>query len=83
MSKQISKERLAGMLFFVLVGTAVVSVAAREALRMIGRPSRVSPPPLAEGAAAPQFELESLAGETVSLDQFRNRPVLVMFWGSS
>ena len=36
--------------------------------------------PLAEGVDAPQFELESLSGETVSLSQFEGKAVLLKFW---
>ena len=82
MEGRISKERLAGALLLVLVGAAMVSVAAGTALWARGIPPRISPPPLTTGVAAPQFELESLTGETVSLEQFKGRPVIVMFWGS-
>lgn len=37
--------------------------------------------PLAEGPA-PEFTLRSLAGEPVSLGDFRGDPVVVHFWGS-
>ena len=82
MEERISKERLAGALLLVLVGAAMVSVAAGTALWARGIPPRIPPPPLTTGVAAPQFELESLTGETVSLEQFKGRPVIVMFWGS-
>ena len=38
--------------------------------------------PITEGAAAPQFELKTLTGEIVSLEQFRGRPVALKFWSS-
>ena len=66
----------------MLVGAAMVSVAAGTVFHMRGMPSRISPPPLAAGAVAPHFELESLTGEVVSLAQFKGMPVLIMFWSS-
>ena len=82
MENRISKERLAGALLFVLAGAAMLSVGAGTALYMRGMAPRRTLPPLAAGTVAPQFELESLKGEIVSLEQFKGRPVLVMFWGS-
>lgn len=81
MTNRISKERLAGALLFMLVGWAAVSVSLQAYLRMmdLGAPM---PPPLAAGTEAPAFELQSLKGETVSLGQFKGRPVLAMFWSA-
>jgi cytochrome oxidase Cu insertion factor (SCO1/SenC/PrrC family) len=36
-----------------------------------------------DGATAPPFTLQSLDGRTVSLAEFRGRPVLVYFWHST
>jgi cytochrome oxidase Cu insertion factor (SCO1/SenC/PrrC family) len=36
-----------------------------------------------DGAPTPAFTLESLDGKTVSLAEFRGRPVLVYFWHST
>ncbi len=36
-----------------------------------------------DGATPPPFTLESLDGKTVSLGEFRGRPVLVYFWHST
>jgi hypothetical protein len=36
--------------------------------------------PLEPGVVAPQFELESLAGEKVALKDFAGTPVLLKFW---
>ena len=36
-----------------------------------------------DGATPPPFTLESLDGKTVSLGDFRGRPVLVYFWHST
>ncbi len=36
-----------------------------------------------DGTSPPAFTLESLDGTTVSLAQFRGRPVLVYFWHST
>ena len=38
--------------------------------------------PIAEGGQAPQFELKTLTGEVVSLEQFRGKPVALKFWSS-
>ena len=37
-------------------------------------------PPLTAGMTAPKFELESLTGETVSLEQFKGKAVVIKFW---
>ncbi|UCD56523.1 MAG: redoxin domain-containing protein [Candidatus Hydrogenedentota bacterium] len=84
MESKISKERLAGALVFVLAIAAIVSVAVGTSLQMMG----VSFPgrtvlTLRPGTPAPPFELASLQGEKVSLEQFKGRPVLIMFWGAS
>ena len=80
----ISKERLAGTLLFILVVCAVVSIVADAMVYRIGGDlSSYLSKPLSAGTSAPPFELESLEGKTVSLDQFEGSPVLLMFWGSS
>jgi len=56
---------------------ALVSVAAWWPPRFI---KKLTTPPLAAGAAAPRFELESLSGENVSLAQFEGKAVLLKFW---
>lgn len=38
--------------------------------------------PVRAGTEAPPFSLESLDGGTVSLEDYRGRPVVVFFWGS-
>ncbi|MGH2523488.1 MAG: peroxiredoxin family protein [Anaerolineales bacterium] len=40
-----------------------------------------APAPVA-GALAPDFTLQSLDGETITLSQFRGQPVLINFWAS-
>jgi len=84
MAKSISKERLAGALLFMLAGWAMVAVFVVSYFQMIEMmaPGTPLPPPLSAGAKAPQFELISLKGETVSLSQFKGRPVLAMFWSA-
>ena len=58
---------------------AVVAVAAAVAALALAR----RPPALAQvGRAAPDFELAGLAGQAVSLRQFRGKLVLVNFWAS-
>lgn len=84
MNSRISKERLAGSLLFVLVGYAIVSIFAGAMLWTIGMDSAVFiPPPLSTGTVAPPFELQSLSGDKVSLEQHKGRPVVLMFWGAS
>ena len=84
MGNRISKERLAGALLFVLVGWAIVSVAVGTFFDMQAMlaPGPPLPPPLSAGLDAPPFELESLSGEMVSLESFKGRPVLAMFWSA-
>ncbi|MBX7212821.1 MAG: TlpA family protein disulfide reductase [Thermoflexales bacterium] len=47
-------------------------------------PSTVAPVSrlVREGNQAPEFSLETLDGKTVSLSQFKGRPVLINFWAS-
>ncbi len=49
----------------------------------LGRPERivVERSPLL-GLPAPEFELQSLDGETVRLDDYRGRPIIINFWAS-
>ena len=54
-----------------------VSLLATVALASCGGGSQV-----AVGAQAPNFRLESLAGETVSLESFRGSPVILTFWAT-
>jgi len=80
----ISKERLAGVLLFVLVGFAMASIVVDAMVQRVGAgTSRHISNPLSAGTAAPAFELESLTGETVALAGLEGKPVLIMFWGSS
>lgn len=82
--KRAPKERLAGVLLFVLVGFAAVSAAINGLSGTAGlEPANPNPGPLSSGAVAPAFELESLEGDTISLAQFRGRPALLMFWDTS
>lgn len=37
---------------------------------------------LARGEAAPDFEVETLGGETVSLSDYRGEPVIINFWAT-
>jgi len=62
---RISKERLAGILLFVLVGYAAVSIVWGQILWGIERGDYYIPPPLSAGTQAPAFELASLTGETL------------------
>ncbi len=53
-----------------------LSLAVRRAVDPV---ERVDP---RHSGPAPAFELRSLDGETVSLAQFRGRPLVVNFWGA-
>lgn len=50
------------------------------ALFMMGMSGR--PPPLRPGVEVPAFSLPDLSGQTVGLDSYRGRPLLVHFWAS-
>ncbi len=79
-----SKERFAGALLLALVGFAMASIVVNAMLYRMGMgASGYISQPLSAGKPAPSFELASLTGETVSLDQFKGDPVLLMFWGTS
>ena len=73
------KKRFYALLVAVLVLTTV-SVAAWWPPRFI---KAMTTPPLEAGAAAPQFELESLSGDKFSLEQFEGKAVLLKFWSVS
>lgn len=84
MANSASKERLAGAFLFILAGWAMVAVFVGTFFQMsdlLGSRTPL-PPPLSAGTEAPQFKLESLKGEMVSLSQFKGRPVLAMFWSA-
>lgn len=82
--KRFSKERFAGVLLFLLVGYAIVSIVVQTVLWSMGMSSSdYLSRPLSAGTSAPPFELKSLAGDTVSLEQLKGRPVVLMFWGAS
>jgi hypothetical protein len=82
--KRFSPERFAGALLFLLVAYALVSIVVQTVLWTMGMSSsEFLSRPLAAGTGAPQFELESLAGDTVSLEKLRGSPVVLMFWGAS
>jgi len=82
--KTFSKERFAGALLFVLAGYAIASIVVQTVLwRMDMSLTDFVPNPLSAGTVAPPFELKSLQGERISLEQHRGRPVVLMCWGSS
>jgi cytochrome oxidase Cu insertion factor (SCO1/SenC/PrrC family) len=56
---------------------AGVSIAAWWPPRFIKKMTR---PPLETGVAGPQFELETVSGEKISLEQFEGKAVLLKFW---
>ncbi len=66
----------------ILVATIAVSflLQLRDSLldRLPGLPEAVP----TQGEAAPDFTLETLDGETVSLSDYRGRPVVLNFWAT-
>jgi cytochrome oxidase Cu insertion factor (SCO1/SenC/PrrC family) len=80
--KKISKERLAAILLLIIVGTAFASVITRIVIQK-SLPEIFRIPPLKVGMTAPNFQLATLQNQTVSLAQFRGKPLVLMFWGSS
>lgn len=72
-----TNRRISAFLLFIIVGTAFFSMVAWSPMEFL---RRLIAPPLETGVAAPQFELETLAGETVSLKDFKGKPVLLKFW---
>ena len=39
-------------------------------------------PNILEGSSIPDFELQSLSGETVKLSDYRGKRLLIFFWAS-
>jgi peroxiredoxin len=64
----------------VVVGVVAV-VGAPLLTEWLESQSQVAPP-LQVGTSAPDFELETLEGETVRLSQFQGQPVLLIFSAS-
>jgi cytochrome c biogenesis protein CcmG/thiol:disulfide interchange protein DsbE len=62
----------------LLVGVVLTAAACSGSEEVTEEPS--GPP--APGKLAPAFELESLAGETVSLADYRGHPVMLNFWAT-
>lgn len=75
-----------------LAGLALLSSLIMAALLLIGPPGRnaagggpaLTPVPdrISDGALAPVFESETPAGEPVSLEALRGRPVVLNFWAT-
>ncbi len=59
------------LIVVLIAGIALVAVSAFQFLMRPGR-----------GDPAPRFALPTLAGQELSLDGFRGRPVLIVFWAS-
>jgi peroxiredoxin len=68
-----SKQSVFGICIFAI---AILALLCEFAVTLQHAPK----PPVADGMTAPQFQLNSLAREEVSLEQFRGRAVVVMFW---
>ena len=71
-----NKRRSYALMVTVLV-LATVSIAAWWPPRFI---KKMTIPPLETGIAGPQFELDSVSGEKISLQQFEGKAVLLKFW---
>jgi cytochrome oxidase Cu insertion factor (SCO1/SenC/PrrC family) len=70
-------RRSNALLLVAAVVLSTVSIAAWWPPTFIKKMTR---PPLEAGTAAPQFELGSVSGETISLEQFEGKAVLLEFW---
>ncbi len=75
---------LGGFLAGIVLGTLVLMFLSRGDASPQGdtatpQKGRVSP---YVGAVSPDFRLSTLKGETVTLQEFRGRPVVVNFWAS-
>lgn len=74
-----------------LAGLALLSSLVMAALLLIGPPGRsagggsaLTPVPdrISDGALAPGFQSETPAGEPISLEALRGRPVVLNFWAT-
>jgi thiol-disulfide isomerase/thioredoxin len=75
---------IASLVFVALAGAALLTTYQGEAPQQVGAqdPNAVDPLPQA-GYRAPSFELTTLdAGQTVSLEALKGKPVVVNFWAS-
>lgn len=64
-----------------IIGIIIVAVTILALLfEIIVALQHPASPPVADGMTAPLFQLDSLSGEKVSLEQLRGRAVVVMFW---
>jgi peroxiredoxin len=81
MNKNPNRQVIIGV--SVIVGICLICCVGGGIVAVLGAPAlsgwAFSQIALEVGAAAPDFELESLDGETVSLSQFRGQPVLLSF----
>jgi peroxiredoxin len=70
---------LAGLAVLAVSGLALMGRTRPAAGTTVLAGENVAP---VQGALAPGFTLETLSGETVSLGDFRDRPVLINFWAT-
>jgi cytochrome oxidase Cu insertion factor (SCO1/SenC/PrrC family) len=79
--KGISRKKLFAVAVLVLLGAFVVSTLRRYPPSFLTRHFRgLRTPSIDTGMTAPNFTLPLLSGDTVSLDQYKGRPVLLKFW---
>jgi cytochrome oxidase Cu insertion factor (SCO1/SenC/PrrC family) len=77
--KEIRLQRISRVLLLLVMFAAFMSTAAWWPPKFL---LKFTTPALKVGDAAPQFELETLDGKTVSLKQYAGKPVLLKFWSS-
>lgn len=58
--------------FWIAIAIAAFVVLAASVCQFLNR--------VDSGDVAPLFSLQNLAGETISLEQYRGRPILIHFW---
>lgn len=71
---------------YTLIVAALVVALVIVAAQALGLPrflKGLAIDPIATGGPAPEFEIASLAGETISLAQFEGKAVLLKFWSVS
>jgi len=71
--KKKSMKLMAGVLIITLIATGAIALGCSS-------PATDEAPEI--GRMAPDFQLETLDGQTVSLSDYRGQPVLLNFWAS-
>jgi peroxiredoxin len=69
--------------WFIIIGAVLVIGGAWVGLNRVNLSDQSQAPALpVAGSPAPDFTLQTLAGETMTLSDFRGTPVLVNFWAT-